>query len=366
LELVLDRVALTQRGEQWLDDIDLVLGEGMSVLIGPTLAGKTTLMRVIAGLMPPTSGRVLVNGQDVTTKPVKERSIAFVYQQFVNYPSLTVYENIASPLRVEGRLGKPDIDRRVREVADMLELSPLLERRPAELSGGQQQRTAIARALARKADVVLLDEPLANLDYKLREQLRLELARIFSDAGIIVLYSTADPAEALGFATTTVVMGAGRVAQVGQAVDIYRRPADIAVATAMSDPPINLLPGVVADGELRMAGITIPAPPGLGDAGGPRAVRIGIRPHQLFLSPRSPADVVLAATVRVAEVTGSQTFLHVTADGDEHLVVELEGAREHQPGEALRLHVHPSAFHAFDEATGELILAAPVEVGSHG
>lgn len=366
MELVLDRVSLTQRGERWLDDVDLVLGEGMSVLIGPTLAGKTTLMRVIAGLVPPTSGRVVVNGQDMTAKPVKDRSIAFVYQQFVNYPSLTVYENIASPLRVQRVMDKAEIDRRVREVAEMLELTPFLQRRPAELSGGQQQRTAIARALSRKADVVLLDEPLANLDYKLREQLRLELERIFADSGMIVLYSTADPAEALGFATTTVVMDAGRVAQVGRALDIYRRPASVAVATAMSDPPINLLPGVVEDGELRLAGLSTPAPPGLDDAAGPRQVTIGIRPHQLFLTRHAAADISLPGTVRIAEVTGSLTFLHVEVSGGAHVVVELEGARQHVPGDVVDLYVNPSAFHAFDDVTGSLLVSAPVEVATHG
>ena len=171
MSLVLERLGLQVGTDPIITDVDLELDRGsMNVLLGPTLAGKTTLMRLMAGLERPTHGRILLDGQDTARIPVRKRSVSMVYQQFVNYPSLTVYENIASPLRVAG-VAKPEIDVRVREAARVLRLEPLLGRLPAQLSGGQQQRTAIARALVKRAELVLLDEPLANLDYKLREEL---------------------------------------------------------------------------------------------------------------------------------------------------------------------------------------------------
>ena len=181
VSLVLDKVGYKRGGEVYVDDVSLDLAPGsMNVLLGPTLSGKTTLMRLMAGLDRPTAGRLVEDGRDVTGLGVKHRSVAMVYQQFVNYPTLTVYENIASPLRVQGLAGA-EIEARVARAAKLMRLEPMLKRTPAQLSGGQQQRTALARALVKQAKLVLLDEPLANLDYKLREELREELPRIFSD-----------------------------------------------------------------------------------------------------------------------------------------------------------------------------------------
>ena len=184
------------------------------MLLGPTLSGKTSIMRLLAGLDKPTTGRVLVDGKDVTGFDVRKRSVAMVYQQFINYPSLTVYENIASPLRVQGK-PRAEIEKRVQEAAKLLKLEPYLKRTPLQLSGGQQQRTAIARALVKGADLVLLDEPLANLDYKLREELRTELPRIFEASGAIFVYATTEPSEALLLGGRTVCMWEGEVLQVG-------------------------------------------------------------------------------------------------------------------------------------------------------
>ena len=179
MSVTLDKVSREVNGVPWIRDVSLTLERGtLSVLLGPTLAGKTSIMRLLAGLDKPTSGRVLVDGNDVTGFDVRKRSVAMVYQQFINYPTLTVYENIASPLRVQG-VARDEIEARVRGAAKLLKLEPYLNRTPLQLSGGQQQRTAIARALVKGADLVLLDEPLANLDYKLREELRTELPRIF-------------------------------------------------------------------------------------------------------------------------------------------------------------------------------------------
>ena len=188
MTVTLERVTRAVDGIPTIRDVSLTLERGtLSVLLGPTLSGKTSIMRLLAGLDKPTTGRVLVDGKDVTGFDVRKRSVAMVYQQFINYPSLTVYENIASPLRVQGK-PRAEIESRVQEAAKLLKLEPYLNRTPLQLSGGQQQRTAIARALVKGADLVLLDEPLANLDYKLREELRTELPRIFEASGAIFVY----------------------------------------------------------------------------------------------------------------------------------------------------------------------------------
>lgn len=363
MTLVLDNVRVRQRGESWLEDVDLELSSGLTTLIGPTTAGKTTLMRVVAGLLPPTGGRVIVNGDDVTGRSVRKRSVAFVYQQFINYPSLSVYENIASPLRLARDFPTSKIDHRVREVAELMGIGGLLERRPAELSGGQQQRTAIARALARPVDVLLLDEPLANLDYKLREQLRADLKEMFRNSDGIVLYSTAEPAEAFAFAAPTVVLGEGRVLHVGDPATMYRQPPTLAVAATLSDPPLNLLPGVVRDGRIECLDTSFPAP-GAHDSG--RRVTLGVRPHQVRIEPNGATDLRFPAEVRVAEVTGSATFLHLLLAGRRHLVAELPGTRLFDPGDAAVAYVDPDHVFVFDQLNGQLLAESATGVDLHG
>src|ERR1700691_4696196 len=223
MTVTLERVTRAVDGIATIREVPLTLERGtLSVLLGPTLSGKTSIMRLLAGLDKPTTGRVLVDGKDVTGFDVRQRSVEMVYQQFINYPSLTVYENIASPLRVQGK-PKAEIKKRVAEAARLLRLEPYLSRMPVQLSGGQQQRTAIARALVKGADLVLLDEPLANLDYKLREELRTELPRIFEASGAIFVYATTEPSEALLLGGRNVCMWEGEVLQVGQTSSVYRR-----------------------------------------------------------------------------------------------------------------------------------------------
>jgi glycerol transport system ATP-binding protein len=344
--LTIDGVSVRQHGETWLDDIRLELPSGMTVLIGPMAAGKTTLMRVVGGLHPPDAGRILVDGSDVTSISVRKRSVAFVYQQFINYPSLSVHENIASPLRLDRRFPRKDVDRRVREVAELMGIAELLDRRPAELSGGQQQRTAIARALARPVDVLLLDEPLANLDFKLREQLRADLKTMFRDSPGVVLYSTADPAEALMFAAPTVVLRAGRVRHFGDVADMYAHPPTLAVAAALSDPPLNVLPGVVRDGRIECLGGSFPAPRAHGQG---RLVMLAVRPHQVRVEPGGGDALAFPAEIRLAEVTGSATFLHLQLEGQEHLVAEVPGTRLVTPGERATAYVDPAHLFVFHE-----------------
>src|SRR5271156_6577573 len=242
-------------------DVSLTLDRGtLSVLLGPTLSGKTSIMRLLAGLDKPTTGRVLVDGKDVTSADVRQRSVAMVYQQFINYPSFTVYENIASPLRVQGK-PKSEIETRVREAARLLKLEPYLDRTPLQLSGGQQQRTAIARALVKGADLVLLDEPLANLDYKLREELRIDLPRIFEASGAIFVYATTEPSEALLLGGRTICMWEGEVLQAGDTSKVYRHPDSLRVAQVFSDPPLNVGGIEKKNGSVQYAG-GIQAPAG--------------------------------------------------------------------------------------------------------
>src|SRR3981189_1538893 len=220
----LENITRTVDGIPTIRDISLTLKRGtLSVLLGPTLSGKTSIMRLLAGLDKPTTGRVLVDGKDVTGCDVRKRSVAMVYQQFINYPSFSVYENIASPLRVQGK-PRAEIEKRVAEAAKLLRWEPYRERPPLQLSGGQQQRTAIARALVKGADLVLLDEPLANLDYQLREEVRIELPPIFGVSGAIFVYATTEPSEALLLGGRTVCMSQGRALQVGDTPSVYRRP----------------------------------------------------------------------------------------------------------------------------------------------
>ena len=285
MTLELRHVTKRVRNQTHIDDVSLTFANGtLNILLGPTLAGKTSLMRLMAGLDAPTEGSVFFNGKDVTGVPVRERSVAMVYQQFINYPNLSVYENIASPLRVAGAK-KADLDRRVRETAALLKLTPLLERKPLELSGGQQQRTALARAIVKGADLVLLDEPLANLDYKLREELREELPRIFSATGAIFVYATTEPVEALLLGGSTATLAQGRVTQFGPTVAVYRRPNSLETARIFSDPPINTLPvkksGAMlapADGQLKLpaTGLLAALPDG--------SYTIGFRPNHLYLT----------------------------------------------------------------------------------
>src|ERR1700753_970178 len=254
MSVTLDKVSRAVDGVATIRDVSLTLERGtLSVLLGPTLAGKTSIMRLLAGLDKPTSGRVLVDGTDVTGADVRQRSVAMVYQQFINYPSFTVYENIASPLRVQRR-PHAEIEKRVQEAAKLLKLAPYLDRTPLQLSGGQQQRTAMARALVKGADLVLLDEPLANLDYKLREELRTELPRIFEASGAIFVYATTEPSEALLLGGRTLCLWEGEALQFGDTSQVYRRPETLKVAEVFSDPPLNLVPIAKQNGHVHYAG----------------------------------------------------------------------------------------------------------------
>jgi glycerol transport system ATP-binding protein len=331
-----------------LKDVSLDFESGSrNVLLGRTLAGKTSLLRIMAGIDRPTHGKILIDGKDTTGVWVRKRSIAMVYQQFINYPSLTVYKNIASPLKVSG-VSKTEIDRRVRETAEMLHLEDLLDRLPAELSGGQQQRIAIARALVKDAHLLLLDEPLVNLDYKLREDLRTELQEIFERREAIVVYTTTEPTEALMLGGNVVVMDEGRVLQTGATPDVYHNPANTKVAEVFSDPPINYLSCTVReqtarlgdDIQFRLIDHIQSLPAG--------QYSFGVRSNHLFLTRSNSDDSEIRTKVELAEINGSETFIHVNYNGSK-LVVQEDGVHPHRIGSEISIYVNPCCFFAFDE-----------------
>lgn len=357
MALILENVRRDAGAERHIRDVSLTLERGtLNVLLGPTLSGKTSLMRLMAGLDAPSEGRVLMDGRDLTGVPVQRRNVAMVYQQFINYPTLTVFENIASPLRV-ARLPATEIEARVSEAAALLRLEPYLGRLPLELSGGQQQRTALARALAKQAGLLLLDEPLANLDYKLREELREELPRIFAATGAILVYATTEPIEALLLGGATATLSEGRMTQFGPTVEVYRRPNSLETARIFSDPPINTLAMGKTGATVSSAGghLSLPASglmAGLDDG----AYTIGFRPDHLYLAQPNADAVAVRATVAIAEITGSESFIHVDFAGQRWVALS-HGVHDFAIGEGVTLYLDPGRFFIFD--AGGALAAAP-------
>ena len=357
MQLTLERVGKTVGPAVHLYPQSLSLVPGaVTVLLGATQAGKTSLMRLMAGLDVPTTGRVVVDGADVTGVPVRDRNVAMVYQQFINYPSMNVFHNIASPLKLRGESGAA-LESKVRALAEKLHIDVFLDRLPAELSGGQQQRVALARALAKGAPLMLLDEPLVNLDYKLREELREELSQLFANGEATVVYATTEPAEALLLGGYTAVMDAGELLQYGPTAEVFHRPESIRVARAFSDPPMNLLPAQAASVGVQLAGgplvaVGLPSP-----ANG--ELTVGIRASALRVAGRE-GDLVLAGAVDLAEISGSDTFVHVhTPVGD--LVAQLTGVHNFDLGSPIQLYVSPANVYVFDAAGA--LLVAPERTG---
>ncbi|MEM1362953.1 MAG: ABC transporter ATP-binding protein [Pseudomonadota bacterium] len=335
---------------------DLTLTKGtMNVLLGPTLSGKTTLMRLMAGLDVPNEGKVFWDGEDVTGMRVQDRQIAMVYQQFINYPSMTVYENIASPLRLLGR-SRAEIDTKVNQAAELMKLTPMLKRKPLELSGGQQQRCALARALVKDAGLVLLDEPLANLDYKLREELRVEIPKVFEESGAVFVYATTEPEEALLLGGNIATMWEGRITQFGLTPTVYRQPRDATTARVFSDPPMNFLQ-VSKTGSKIMFGDGQAA-----DAVGPLAglsdgrYLAGFRPNHVEISSSRDGVMTFDTRLVVTELTGSETFIHLDHHG-ERWVGLVHGIHDLELGASLPVYLDPSHVYIFSE-DGDLVAPA--------
>lgn len=344
---------LTRDGQVHLGAVSFDLpASGICSILGRTLAGKSTLLKVVAGLQAPDGGTLERNGRDLLQVPAWNRRVGMVYQQFINYPHLSVGENIAFPLR-RARLSANLIEDKLNYVTDLLGLRDFLSRRPAELSGGQQQRVALARSLVKDADLLLLDEPLVNLDYKLREQLRDEFRRIFqSNADRLVLYATTEPQEAMIMQGMVIVMHEGRVLQTGDCREVYHSPATMTVARVFNDPPMNLVAGSIEGGRVRIGDtVDLDVPEHL-RALGPGPYVFGVRASDVELNKGD-----MRARVVLSEVNGSQTVLHLERDGLS-LVLEEEGVHIYAPGDVAGFFINQERLFAFDAQT-EALLAAP-------
>ena len=355
MTLQLSGVSRQVEGRTHIQPTDLTLENGtMNVLLGPTLSGKTSLMRLMAGLDKPTTGQIFWDGRDVTGLRVQDRGVAMVYQQFINYPGMTVYNNIASPLRIMGKTAA-EIDRAVRATADMLKLSPMLDRKPLELSGGQQQRCALARALVKNAGLVLLDEPLANLDYKLREELRAEIPRIFAASGAIFVYATTEPEEALLLGGNTATLWEGRITQFGLTPQVYRHPKDATTARVFSDPPMNFVACVKQGDRLRLGEASAAAEGAFANlADG--SYTAGFRANHLELQRHSGAAVEFTCQLGAGEITGSETFVHLR-HGADRWVGLVDGVHSLTPGDDISIWLDPAHIYLFDPS-GALAMPA--------
>ena len=334
-----------------VNDLDHTIEDGeFMVLVGPSGCGKTTALRMVAGLEAPTSGTIEIGGHVVNDLSPKARDIAMVFQNYALYPHMTVEQNIAFGLRRHG-FPRGEIAGRVLEVSEMLDLHDLLRRKPAQLSGGQRQRVAMGRAIARHPQVFLLDEPLSNLDAKLRTQLRADLKRLHQEVRTTSIYVTHDQVEATTLGERIAVMNEGRLQQVGTPREVYARPENLFVAGFIGSPPMNLAPARVADGDLRLDGTT------LGDArlADDRAEPVvGLRPEALRLRREGNDSPVLRYLVDVVEPMGHEVIVHgrLASDAGTELVVRLDARDEPRADDVLELTFEAGDLHLFDPESG--------------
>jgi multiple sugar transport system ATP-binding protein len=332
-----------------VDALDLKIGDGeFMVLVGPSGSGKTTALRMLAGLEEVDDGAIYIGTRDVTYVTPKKRDVAMVFQNYALYPYLTVAANIAFPLRM-ARIDKKERLRRVEVVAERLGLSEYLDRKPSQLSGGQRQRVAMGRAIIRKPSVFLMDEPLSNLDAKLRIQMRADIAALQADTGITTVYVTHDQSEAMTLGHRVAVLKDGKLQQCDTPKALYARPANVFVAGFIGSPAMNLCPAPNrANGALSFGGVSFRVPPA---AGSGRAVVLGLRPESLELA----ADGV-PARVDAVEELGADAYLFCTADlGGEtvRLVARVDARTVPDRGERVSLRPLPDEAHLFDAETGE-------------
>jgi sn-glycerol 3-phosphate transport system ATP-binding protein len=336
--------------------IDMEIADGeFIVIVGPSGCGKSTLLRMVAGLERITGGEVAIGERVVNQLEPKDRDIAMVFQNYALYPHMSVYENMAYGLKIR-RLPKDDIDRRVRKAARILELEPLLQRRPRQLSGGQRQRVAMGRAIVREPAVFLFDEPLSNLDAKLRVQMRLEIKRLQRELGVTSIYVTHDQVEAMTLADRLIVMNAGIADQIGTPMDVYENPASTFVAGFIGSPSMNFLKAKVnGDGRaIELAGVRLQLAHPTAAAPG-AAVTLGVRPEHLLPS----ADGPLEFEVELAEPLGADTLLHGHFGTDRELVtVRQSGHVQARPGEKRRFRADAAHLHLFDTQSGKRIAGA--------
>ncbi len=336
-------------------DVTLEVADGeFLVLLGPSGCGKTTLLRLVAGLETVSRGTIRIGDRVVNDVPPRDRDIAMVFQNYALYPHMTVYENMAFGLKLR-RMPKAEIERRVRAAARVLELEQVLNRRPHQLSGGQRQRVAVGRAIVREPQVFLFDEPLSNLDARLRVEMRAELARLHRELGRTMLYVTHDQVEAMTLGQRIVVLNQGRVQQIGTPMEVYHRPANRFVASFIGSPPMNFLEGrveqhwfIAEDGRVR-----IPLPQAVW-SGLPmgRAVTLGIRPEAVRLA--LPEEAMMHGRVETVEVLGAIAHLYARV-GQTPIVAQVEASRRFDPGCEVPLSVDCAQLHLFDAESGQAI-----------
>jgi multiple sugar transport system ATP-binding protein len=342
-----------------VDGLSLDVADGeLMILVGPSGCGKSTALRMVAGLEDITDGELRVDGAVVNDRPPKDRDVAMVFQNYALYPHMSVAKNMGFALKIAG-VEKREIDRRVRSAAEILELTEQLDRRPGKLSGGQRQRVAMGRAIVREPKAFLMDEPLSNLDAKLRVQMRVEIAKIQRRLGTTTIYVTHDQTEAMTLGDRVAVMRAGVLQQVAAPGELYERPANVFVAGFIGSPAMNLLDGELGDGHVRTSLGDLPLPDDLrraAEARGPAdgAVTVGIRP-EAFQDPAVTGDGGPAAEVTVlvdlVESVGSDLYVYGAA-GDDDIVARLTPASRPAAGGPVRLRVPTAALHLFDRADG--------------
>ncbi|MCF8128930.1 MAG: ABC transporter ATP-binding protein [Deltaproteobacteria bacterium] len=350
MALILENIDIRIDDIAHLDDVSLTFKRGgLYTVLGRTLAGKTTLLRTIAGLEQPQKGALTLHGEDYLRLPVWKRRVAMVYQQFINYPHLTVLNNVIFPLKRAG-VSSEEAKRRAREVLSMVGLGDFERRRPSELSGGQQQRVALARALVKRAEILLLDEPLVNLDYKLREQLREDFQNIFEGQDdAIVVYTTTEPSEAIQLGHELIIMDEGKVIQQGKPLAVFNAPATIRCAKIINDPPINIFEGAIKNGDIQLqGGVRLPLPSHLAHLS--RGIYcFGLRTTDLSLGG------VIESTVELSEISGSQTILHLSGDIGTFILYE-DGVSRHAIGSTVSVSLDSDRMYAFS-VDGDLIAA---------
>jgi multiple sugar transport system ATP-binding protein len=341
-----------------VNDVSLILKDReFTVLVGPSGCGKSTVLRMIAGLEEPTSGEIYIDGRNVADVAPKDRDVAMVFQNYALYPHMNVYKNLSFALRMR-RTPRAEVRERVERAAQMLGLTGMLKRKPAELSGGQRQRVAVGRAIVRDPAVFLFDEPLSNLDAKLRAETRIELKKLHASLEATVIYVTHDQVEAMTLAQKVVVMEGGRVHQIGSPLEVYDRPADRFVATFLGSPPMNIISGQLArsdDGvEFSDGTRTFPLPAAAAARNRlkPGAnVDVGVRPEQVILGT-GPAGIWMRGTVSVIESLGSEQLVYISC-GEQDLVAKTDARERFAPGHELDLVLPEKHLHFFDGPSGE-------------
>jgi sn-glycerol 3-phosphate transport system ATP-binding protein len=344
--VILNDVRKSYGGAAVIHGVSCAIADGeLVVVVGPSGCGKSTLLRMVAGLEEVTAGEISIGGRVVNQIEPKDRDIAMVFQNYALYPHMSVFDNMAYGLRIRG-LGKSEIAERVKRAAGILQLDALLERKPRQLSGGQRQRVAMGRAIVRDPQVFLFDEPLSNLDAKLRVQMRVEIRKLQQSLATTSIYVTHDQVEAMTLADRLVVMNGGRAEQIGPPIELYERPATQFVAGFIGSPAMNFVPGEVVEGGVRLAdGALLPA---MSDATPGTAVTVGLRPEHLETAAGGPIDLA----VDLVEMLGADTIVHGVVAGAP-LLARLPGTVPVRVGERIPLGVVASQIHLFDKATGK-------------